>query len=117
MKRIVDFKSYKNAHHSVHYIDLEDVTLSAIFSEPDGGVSINEGVTIKSGFSINGKRVKELSVVPINGVYRVLLHYNNEGKFLTHVLGEIDEELLDAAKNWINKINHIYTNHSKKSNS
>jgi len=44
MKRIVDFKSYKDAHYSIHYIDLEDVPLFVIFTEPDGGVSINKGL-------------------------------------------------------------------------
>jgi len=46
----------------------------------------------------------------------MLLYYNNEGKSLTHVLGEIEEDALDTAKAWVNRVNQIYTNHSKKTN-
>jgi hypothetical protein len=109
MKRIIDFKSYKDTHHSIHCIDLEDVPLFAIFSEPDGGVVINKGLTIKRGRSINGKDVKELSISSFNGAYQVLLHYNKEGVPLTHVLGEIEKNKLDVAKDWIHKINQICT--------
>ena len=104
MKRIVDFKS----SNGVYYINLENVPGSTIFTEPDGGVTISEGPSIKMGTHIKGEDVECLGVVPVNGIQRVLLHYNKEGEPLTHVLGEIEEESLDAAKDWINKTAQIY---------
>jgi len=105
MKRIVDFKS----SNGIYYINLEDVPGSAIFTVPDGGVTISEGPSIKTGTLIKGEDIECLGVVSVNGVYRILLHYNKEGTPLTHVLGEIEEETLDIAKSWINKINQVYS--------
>ena len=109
MKRIADFKS----SNGVYYLNLEDIPGSVIFTAPDGGVTIAEGPSIKTATHIRGEDVEGLGVVSVHGVYRVLLHYNKEGAPLTHVLGEIEEELLDTAQDWINKTNQIYNNQRK----
>jgi hypothetical protein len=102
MKRMVDFKSFED----VHYINLEDVLGSAVFTELGGDVRISDGLFIKAGLKIGGQNIQELEAVQSNGVANVLLHYIRDGKPVTHLLGETDK--LPTAQAWVARVNQIY---------
>ena len=104
MKRIVDLKS----SHGIHYVNLENLIGSAIFSELGGNATISEGPTI----SISGQNLQRLEMTQENGVVRLLLHYTTEeGKETTHLLGETDNpELGEASSAWVARVNSIYEN-------
>ena len=107
MKRIVELYSSDN----LHAIDLEDISGSAVFVELGGSARISEGPIIKAGFSIRRQDIQGLESAQANGVVRILLHYTEEGKPVTHLLGETEDT--EAAKAWIERVNQIYKRKKK----
>lgn len=109
MKRIVGLKSGQTEYGTVHYINLENFPLAAVFTEPDGDIIINNDILIKStGLSIQGEAIQCVVISPARGEFRLLLHYSQKGMPVTHVLGEIERQDLKQAKIWIQRVNKMY---------